>query len=77
MSGDMLVHMMLQTTVAKLQSFAVDLLISELVSVSDNVDSSTSQDTRVDRIIRFVKVSRQITSKIHFPNYKLILFICT
>jgi len=57
-------HMILsQTSVAKLQSFAVDLLISELVSVPEDVDSSTSLDTRVDRIIRFVKVSRQITRK--------------
>lgn len=55
--------MMLKTSVAKLQSFAVDLLISELVSVPEDVDSSTSLNTTVDRIIRFVKVSRQITRK--------------
>jgi len=44
-----------ETSIAKLQSFAVDLLISELVSVPEDVDSSTSLDTRVDRIKRFVK----------------------
>lgn len=61
---DSLVHMIMsQTSVAKLQSFAVDLLISELVSVPEDVDSSTSLDTRVDRIKRFVKVSRHITRK--------------